>query len=156
MALAIELAAENVRQQTGGPFGAAVFSASGQLISMGVNRVLPLHNSTAHAEMMALMLAQKALQTHRLDANDQNCTLATSAQPCAMCFGAIPWAGIRTLLIGASKDDVESLTSFDEGPLPPYWLESLRKRGIHTTTDLLRPQACEVLSQYTRSAGQSY
>jgi tRNA(Arg) A34 adenosine deaminase TadA len=73
-----------------------------------------------------------------------------------MCYGAIPWAGVRCLLIGASKSDVESLTDFDEGPLPDYWRESLRKRGVELVTDLLREDACAVLRQYAAAQGETY
>jgi hypothetical protein len=53
--LAIDLARANVERKTGGPFGAAIFSEDGKLISVGVNRVIPTNCSIAHAEMMAYM-----------------------------------------------------------------------------------------------------
>lgn len=157
MELAIELAARNVAEGTGGPFGAAIFhSESGAVISVGVNRVVPLNNSTAHAEMMAFMLAQKRLQRFRLDDDQRNFVLATSAQPCAMCFGACPWAGIHRLLVGARREDVESLTEFDEGPMPRNWIEELGKRGISVSRDILRKEARAVFTDYQRSRGISY
>ncbi len=52
-------------------------------------------------------------------------TLATSSQPCCQCYGATIWAGIDRLLIGARSEDVESLTEFDEGPLPADWVGEL-------------------------------
>ena len=67
MALAIELARTNVARRTGGPFGAAVFNAEGRLVSVGVNRVEAQNCSVAHAETMALMLAQQRLQQFRLN-----------------------------------------------------------------------------------------
>jgi hypothetical protein len=60
MRLAIALAEENVRRQTGGPFGAIVVEeGSGRLLGAGVNRVTALGLSLAHAEMLALSLAQR-------------------------------------------------------------------------------------------------
>lgn len=157
MALAIELARRNVLESTGGPFGAAIFEAqTGTVISVGVNRVVPLNNSTAHAEMMAFMLAQKRLQRYRLDATRHHFVLATSAQPCAMCYGACPWAGIDRLIIGARREDVESLTEFDEGPMPSDWINGLKERGINVTQDILREEACAVFREYQQSRGQSY
>lgn len=157
MALAIRLAARNVQEGTGGPFGAAIFEAeSGFVVSVGVNRVVPLNNSTAHAEMMAFMLAQKRLQRFRLDATRHHFVLATSAQPCAMCYGACPWAGIDRLIIGARREDVESLTEFDEGPMPIEWIEGLNQRGISVTQDVLREAACAVFRTYQESRGESY
>ncbi|MEX0329989.1 MAG: nucleoside deaminase [Puniceicoccaceae bacterium] len=157
MDLAIRLASRNVREGTGGPFGAAIFETdSGRVISVGVNRVVPLNNSTAHAEMMAFMLAQKRLRSFRLDATRHHFVLATSAQPCAMCYGACPWAGIDRLIIGARREDVESLTEFDEGPMPRDWIEGLNRRGIHVTQDVLRKEACSVFRDYQRSRGETY
>ena len=56
--LAIELSRMNVEENSGGPFGAAVFTEEGKLISIGVNRVIQQSCSVAHAEIMAYMMAQ--------------------------------------------------------------------------------------------------
>lgn len=155
MALAIELSARNVAEGTGGPFGAAVFDASsGALLGLGVNVVLHQRTSLGHAEMMALLLAQAHLGQPRLDSLPA--VLATSAQPCCMCFGALPWAGLSSLLVGALRDDVESLAGFDEGPVPPDWADLLRARGLAVTTGLLRAEAAAVLAAYRHSGGPLY
>ena len=61
---AIELATENVRQQTGGPFGAAIFDIrTDELVAVGVNSVVPANQSWAHAEMTAFSHAQARLGT---------------------------------------------------------------------------------------------
>ena len=157
MRLAINLALRNVREQTGGPFGAAIFdSDTGRVVSVGVNRVVPLNNSTAHAEMMAFMLAQRRMHSFRLDATRHHFVMATSAQPCAMCYGASPWAGINRILIGARRRDVEQLTEFDEGPMPRNWIKGLRKRGISVTRDVLRREARKVFIEYNKSRGAVY
>jgi tRNA(Arg) A34 adenosine deaminase TadA len=156
MLFAIDLARRNVEHGGGGPFGAAVFDAEGKLISVGVNQVLAQRCSLAHAEILALGLAQRKLQRFRLNENGAPYTLATSAQPCCQCFGALIWAGIDALLIGARGEDVEALTEFDEGPLPSDWIAQLQQRGIRVTRDLRRDQAREVLSEYTRRGGQRY
>ncbi|HAI58969.1 MAG TPA: nucleoside deaminase [Xanthomonadaceae bacterium] len=151
MALAITLSALNVQHGSGGPFGAAVFSPEGRLIGVGVNRVVPHSTSIAHAEMMAFATSQQRVQQFRLNAERGPITLATSSQPCCMCYGASVWAGIDRLLIGARADDVERLAGFDEGPLPADWQGELQKRGIEVITDLRRDEACTVLAGYGRS-----
>ena len=159
VALAIDLSARNVGAGSGGPFGAALFDGEGRLLGVGVNRVVPQTCSVAHAEMMAFMTAQQRLQRFRL--NDPELalagpvTLATSAQPCCMCYGASFWAGIDRLLIGARAEDVMELTEFDEGPLPADWIGELERRGITVQRDLLREQARAVLRQYGES-GTNY
>ena len=156
VALAIELARHNVENATGGPFGAAVFTGDGQLVSVGVNRVLPQNCSAAHAEMMAYMLAQARVQRSRLDENGERFVLATSAQPCCQCYGATFWAGIDELLIGARTEDVEELTEFEEGPLPADWIGELEARGISIRRDILRDTARDVFLRYRELGGQAY
>jgi hypothetical protein len=69
MALVIELARRNVREGTGGPFAAAVFEQkTGALVSAGVNLVTYANCSALHAEMVALMFAQRSLGTYDLGA----------------------------------------------------------------------------------------
>ena len=158
MALAIRLAALNVEHDRGGPFGAAVFEQdSGRLVAVGVNRVLQHHCSVAHAEMVAIMLAQATLGCHTLAEGPARAyVLATSAQPCAMCYGALGWSGISRLLIGARREDVESITGFDEGPLPDDWVGGLERRGIAVVRDLLREEACAPLRRYRDAGGLVY
>jgi tRNA(Arg) A34 adenosine deaminase TadA len=156
VALAIWLALRNVENGTGGPFGAAVFTRAGKLISAGVNRVVLQSCSAAHAEMMAYMLAQSKLQRFRLNDPDGEFVLATSAQPCCQCYGATVWAGIDELLIGARSQDVEELTEFDEGPLPADWIGELERRGVRVKRDILREQARDVFLRYRALGGASY
>lgn len=156
VALAIRLAQRNVELATGGPFGAAVFTVEGRLVSAGVNRVVPQSCSVAHAEMMAYMLAQTKLQRFRLNDPDGEFVLATSAQPCCQCYGATVWAGIDELLIGARAEDVEELTEFDEGPLPTDWVGELERRGVRVKQDILRTQAREVFVRYRQLGGANY
>ena len=158
MRLAIALAHANVKNQTGGPFGAAVFQCdTGTLVSVGVNRVVSQHCSFAHAEIMALGLAQQSLGTFDLGGEDLPAhELVTSAQVCVMCFGAIIWSGVRSVVSGATSQDVENIVGFDEGNLPPNWVHELELRGINVETELLRSEAREVLKMYAASNGIVY
>ncbi len=149
VSLAIQLSKINVEQRSGGPFGAAVFDQRHRLIGVGVNRVVPQQCSIAHAEIMALAISQQRLQCYRLNQNHGPIILASSAQPCAMCFGALIWAGIDTLLIGARANDVEQLAGFDEGPVPENWIDELAKRGVSVRHDIQREQAAAVLRRYS-------
>jgi len=159
--LAIALSRMNIEAGSGGPFGAAVFGPDERIISIGVNRVLPHTCSLAHAETMAYMLAQQRTQRARLneDAIGERLgpiTLATSSQPCCQCYGATIWAGIDRLLIGARSEDVETLTQFDEGPLPADWIGELERRGIEVVRDVHRDLASDVLRAYGESGGERY
>jgi tRNA(Arg) A34 adenosine deaminase TadA len=152
--LAIDLARRNVSEATGGPFGAAVFERStGKLVAAGVNLVLPARASVAHAEIVALTLAQQSLGSHDLSPFD--CELATSVEPCAMCLGAIAWSGVGRVICGARDADARAV-GFDEGAKPPDWVAALTARGIEVLPDVLRAEASAVLEEYRRRGGTIY
>ena len=143
----------NVEHATGGPFAAGVFEKeSGKVIAIGVNRVVPASVSSAHAEIVALSIAQQKLQTFDLGGPGMpDHQLVVNGQPCAMCFGSIPWSGVRSVVIAASGEQIEKLTGFDEGPIHPRWQAELKSRGIEVTEDVLADEACEVFRQFAAS-----
>jgi len=156
MRFAIELARRNVEEETGGPFGAAVFEAdTGTLVAVGVNLVEPLHCSLAHAEMVALALAQQAVGQYDLSHAGAACELVTSTEPCAMCLGAIPWSGVRRVICAARGADACAI-GFDEGAKPADWVAALAGRGIEVVRDVLRAEAQAVLRHYAESGGAIY
>jgi tRNA(Arg) A34 adenosine deaminase TadA len=154
----IGLARTNFQRDTGGPFAAAVFEeATGELVSLGVNRVVASRCSSAHAEVMALSLAQRALGTHDLGGPGLPAhQLVVNWAPCAMCCGAICWSGVRSLVIAGSGPDMERLTGFDEGPIHPRWPDELRLRGIAVTDDVLRGEALDAFREFAASGRPVY
>ena len=157
MLFVIEAAQRNISEDTGGPFAAAVFeSESGRLISLGVNLVLSQGLSMLHAEMVAFALAQKKIGSYNLGRYDLPAhELVTSIEPCAMCFGAIPWSGVRRVITGARDADARSI-GFDEGPKMKDWRSELEKRGIATLCDVSREAAAQVLLNYSLQGGIIY
>ncbi len=157
MRFVIELSERNVRENTGGPFAAAVFEQNtGRLISVGVNLVVSSGFSLAHAEIVAFSLAQKSLLQYRLS-NRQGVSyeLYSSCQPCAMCLGAIPWSGITALVCAAREEDARA-AGFDEGQKPADWEKGLLQRQIQVRLDVLRREAADVLMNYFRQGGKIY
>ena len=69
-----------------------------EIISRSSNMVELLNDSTAHAELIAITSAQNNLNSKNLE----NCTLYTTLEPCMMCYGAIYWSKIKTIVYGAS------------------------------------------------------
>ena len=157
MAVAIDLARENVERRTGGPFGAAIFEqGSGRLVAIGVNSVVRLHNSTLHAEIVAFMRAQAALASFTLaPPGGPTHELFTSCEPCAMCLGAVLWSGVKRVIFAAHRTDATRL-AFDEGPVFPESLEYLRKRGIQIEGGPLRDAARAVMEAYRQSGAPIY
>ena len=155
MQLAIALSQESIQQKTGGPFGAVVVSENtGELLSVGINLVTTAGLSIAHAEMVALSLAQLRVGQWNLSQAGP-VQLVTSCEPCAMCFGALPWSGISSLVCGAWKQDAE-IAGFDEGDKPSKWIRSLQRRGIEVERGVLREQAAAVLMNYRDMGGPIY
>ncbi len=157
MSLAIQLAHSNVKEGTGGPFGAAVFNVeTSTLVAPGINVVIRSKSSIAHAEIIAISLAQRICNTHDLgDAGMPPMELVTSVEPCAMCLGALPWAGIRSLVCGARDEDARAI-GFDEGPKPQDWTSALETRGIEVQRDVKRQDAIAVLQSYLTLGGPIY
>ena len=156
MAFVLSLARANVTHRTGGPFAAAVFDFSGNLISAGVNLVETSNCSICHAEMVAIALAQKAVARYDLsDGNRLRYELVASTEPCAMCFGAVPWSGIRRLVCGARDADARAI-GFDEGPKMAEWQQALEQRGITVMRDVRREEAAGVLQEYRAAGGTIY
>jgi tRNA(Arg) A34 adenosine deaminase TadA len=156
MELVIKLAEMNIKHG-GGPFGAGVFDMkAGTLLAPGINLVLSSRCSLAHAETVAIALAQQVSQTHDLGEHGTRLTqLVTSAEPCAMCFGAISWSGIASLVYGAESRDVCKL-GFDEGPKPENWIAELEARNIQVTGRIRQKKAIDILHQYALEGGQIY
>ncbi len=108
MQRAIELAIENVRSSSGGPFGAVIVK-DGAVIAEGTNRVTSSNDPTAHAEVMAIREACRKLGSFQLD----GCELYTNCEPCPMCLGAIYWARPARVFYGASAGDA-AVAQFDD------------------------------------------
>ncbi len=79
------------------PVGALVLSPAGELLGCGNNQVLRTSDPTAHAEVVALRAAGRALGNYRLP----GCTLFCTLEPCAMCAGAILHARIHRVVFAA-------------------------------------------------------
>lgn len=148
----VELAMENVRHETGGPFAAAIFDLrTDRLIAAGVNVVVPSKQSWAHAEMIAFAHAQNKLGRGSLE----GCVLASSCEPCAMCNGATPWSGVEELIYGATGDMAESV-GFDEGYKGAQWKEAFARRGIRVAGPLLGEDAFVPFALYRQKNGTIY
>lgn len=150
--LAIALSALSIEHGSG-PFGAAIFSADGELVSATCNLVVSGGSSLWHAETLAILLAQQKLGDFDLGGRDL--VLASSCEPCLMCMGALMWSGIDRLLCGAGDADARAI-GFDEGPKPERWIDAFAKRGIRVETGLNREAAQAVMRRYADGGGAIY
>lgn len=89
------------------PVGAIVVGANGQAIAEAENRRERDHDPTAHAEILALRMAGRALGTWHLT----QCTLYVTLEPCPMCAGALVLARLGRLVYGADDPKAGAVRS---------------------------------------------
>jgi guanine deaminase len=143
MQIAIVLAAENMRAKEGGPFG-AVIVRGGEIIARGGNQVTSANDPTAHAEITAIRIASKSVQSFQL----RGCVLYSSCEPCPMCLGAAYWARLDRIVFAATRADAkkagfDDAEIYDELSRPP----SARKVPMQ---EVMRAQAVEVFAEWMR------
>ena len=88
------------------PFGAILVDQDRNVLIETENGYMPAHDGTAHAERLLATLACTTLSPDVL----KGATLYSSAEPCAMCAGAIYWAGIGRLVYGLSEHRLRAVT----------------------------------------------
>lgn len=157
MDLVNRLADRNWREGSGGPFAAIVVdSATGALVSAGVNVVLASGLSSMHAEVTTLGLAQTALGRWDLGADGADLQLVVNWRPCVMCYGATMWSGVRSLVVAGQGPLLEELTGFDEGPVVDDWAAQFEARGIRVTVGVRHEEAVAVFRAYGDSDSLVY
>jgi tRNA(Arg) A34 adenosine deaminase TadA len=93
------------------PFGSLLTNSSDEVLKEQTNGYTSHHNDrTAHAELLLASWAATNLPLTEL----QKSTLYTSAEPCAMCAGAIYWAGIGRVVYGQSEKSLKDMTGDNE------------------------------------------
>ena len=95
------------------PIGAVVVCGD-HVIGRAHNQTERLHDTTAHAEMLAFTAASEHLGAKYLN----DCTLYVTVEPCLMCAGALAWSQISRIVYGAS-DDKRGYHTMCEAPFHP-------------------------------------
>ncbi len=116
--MAVELSRSYRDDRRRWPFG-AVLVGQGKVLGRGFNQVVELRDPSAHAEIMALRAAGRALGRHVFE----DCVLYSSSEPCPMCLGACYWASVpRVVFAATSRDlagyDFQDLAFYTELGLP--------------------------------------
>ncbi len=112
------------------PFGACIVK-KGKVIACSHNRVWKSNNITAHAEMIAIGSACKALKAIDLS----GCTLYSTSEPCPMCFSACHWARISRIVFGCAIKDAKNF-GFNEMAVSNLKLKKLIKSKIKISSGL--------------------
>ncbi len=121
---AIELAYEGMNSGYGRPFGAVVVM-NDRIVAEAHNEVLHRNDPTAHAEIVAVGRATKALG--KLDLSE--CEIYVNGVPCPMCMAAIYWARIRKLYYGCGQEDAVAI-GFDDTGIYHELAKPLHERSL--------------------------
>jgi len=138
--------AQRARARGNHPFGAILVSAAGEVLIEVENGFMPDRDMTGHAERLLATQASKQFDPKYLAA----CTLYSSAEPCAMCAGAIYWAGIGRVVYGLSERRLKTMTgNHAENPtldLPCRTVFAAGQRQVEVMGPMLEDEAAEIHS----------
>ena len=128
-----------------GPFGATLVSADGSLVLVAANNVKTASDCTGHAEMVAVRSAQKQWGRPEL----RGATMYASGEPCAMCAGALFWAGVSRIVFAASQADVIRLLGTSPAmPIDSRTTLAGAQPAVQIDGLLLNEEACAVLKRF--------
>ena len=144
---AIKLSLESVEDGKGGPFGCVIVKDD-KIIGRGSNQVTSSNDPTAHAEVVAIRKACKALKTFQLT----GCEIYTSCEPCPMCLAAIYWARPDKLYYAGSKEDAAAI-QFDDQFIYEEIAKPIQERKLFTQ-QILREKALEAFEKWKASPGK--
>jgi tRNA(Arg) A34 adenosine deaminase TadA len=135
--------AGKARQKGNHPFGCVLVDAGGKVLLEAENGYMPERDMTAHAERVLATAASRKYRPAQLAA----CTMYTSAEPCAMCAGAVYWAGIGRVVYALSEARLKTITgSHEENPtldLPCRMVFAAGQRKVEVVGPMLEDEAAK-------------
>ena len=138
--------AESAKARDAGnhPFASILVGPDGAVLMTQHNAYLPDHDMTGHAERVLMTRASTTLPKALLAES----TIYTSAEPCAMCAGAIYWAGLKRVVYGLSEHDLKAITgNHPDNPtldLPCRTVFAAGQRQVEVVGPLLEDEAAAV------------
>ncbi len=141
MRLAIEEARKNLQTLDGGPFGACIVK-SGKVLAVARNTVLK-KDATCHAEVNAIRSASKKLKTYNLS----ECIIYSTTEPCPMCFSAIHWPIIDSVIFGTHITDAKKI-GFNELSISAKKIKSQGKSRVKIFPKFLIKECRELFKDW--------
>ena len=146
--------AARARESGDHPFGSILADRNGKVLrEQGNGYTSEGNDRTAHAEKLLASWAAKNLSLEEL----QGCTLYTSAETCAMCSGAIYWAGIGRVVFGQTERDLKAQTgAHEENPtldLPCHVVFDAGQRPTEIVGPLLADEAAKLQDDFWKDHG---
>lgn len=128
------------------PFGATLVSPAGALLWTARNNQVTRGDCTGHAELVLVREATAKLGAEALRGG----TVYASGEPCAMCSGAMFWAGIRRVVFAASQQDIIDALGGDQLPIRSAQVYAGASPAVQVDGPLLGSSAIEVLREAGR------
>ncbi len=125
------------------PFGATLVAPDGRLLWTAQNNQLTSGDCTGHAELVLVRDARAALGAEALRGG----TVYASGEPCAMCSGAMFWAGIRRVVFAASQDDIGAALGGDSLPIRSAQVYVGASPAVQVDGPLMGDEAIAVLRE---------
>jgi guanine deaminase len=132
----------------GGPFGACLVRRD-EVLAVAHNTVLQGRDPTCHAEMNAIRLAARQLQSYDLS----GCEIYSTSEPCPMCFAAIHWARIGRLIYGTTISEVARL-GFNELTIGNQQMQTLGRSPVTIYPGFLADECRQLLTAWARIPGR--
>ena len=123
------------------PFGATLASAEGAVLFTARNNQNTTRDCTGHAELVLVREASAALGPLAL----RGATVFASGEPCAMCAGAMFWAGIARVVYAASQGDITQALGGPQLATPCAQLLAQARPPVSVEYGLLRDEAAAAL-----------
>ena len=143
MRLAVKEARENIKTMDGGPFGACVVKGV-RVLAVARNTVLK-HDATCHAEVNAIRIASRKVGNFDLSGG----VIYSTNEPCPMCFGAIHWARIGTIVYGTGIKDAARI-GFNELNIPDKRIRALGKIKVKIIPGFLFEECRTLLKDWDK------
>ena len=128
------------------PFGATLVSPEGSLLWTARNNQITRGDCTGHAELVLVREATAKLGGDALRGG----TVYASGEPCAMCSGAMFWAGIRRVVFAASQQDIIDALGGEQLPIRSAQVYAGASPAVQVDGPLLGSSAIEVLREAGR------
>jgi tRNA(adenine34) deaminase len=126
------------------PFGASLVTAQGELLHVSANNQVSSGDCTGHAE---LVLVREVSAAHGVQAL-RGGTVYASGEPCAMCCGALFWAGVKRVVFAATQADIALALGGPILPLRSADVLAGASPAVEVEGPLLRPEALAVLGRF--------
>jgi guanine deaminase len=147
MEMAVREARKNLRTLDGGPFGAAIVR-DGAVLAVARNTVLR-NDATAHAEVNAIRKACRKVGSFDLSGS----VVYSTTEPCPMCFSAVHWARIGTIVYGTGIADARR-TGFNELEISDRRLKTLGRSPVVIESGFMRTECLALFEAWNALPGK--